>query len=173
MKVGLISDTHLSSGKMPEAIIDVFQGVDLILHAGDVVTLPILRQLEAIAAVTAVQGNMDMPGVRLNLPVKMVIEAEGHQIGLIHGHGVPNPDQVLASPLDYPAMHDYLLSEFHDEKVDCIVYGHTHQAHLESYRGVLIINPGSATRGRGPQATVGTLTVDREGMRGEIIQLTS
>lgn len=171
MKVGLISDTHMSSGKMPQPIMDAFQGVDLILHAGDVVTLPILRHLEAIAPVTAVQGNMDMPGVRLNLPVKTVIEAEGHQIGLIHGHGVPHPNQVLASPLDLPAMHDYLLSEFQDEKVDCVVYGHTHQAHLESYQGVLIINPGSATRGRGGQATVGTLTVDRNGIQGEIIQL--
>jgi putative phosphoesterase len=171
MKVGLISDTHLSSGKMPQAIIDAFQGVDLILHAGDVVTLPMLRHLEAIAPVNAVQGNMDMPGLRLNLPVKTVIEAEGHRIGLIHGHHVPNPNQVLATPLNYPAMHDYLLGEFLDEKVDCIVYGHTHHAHLESYQGVLIINPGSATQGRGGQATVGTLTVSREGIQGEIIQL--
>jgi len=171
MKVGLISDTHLSSGVMPQAIVDAFQGVDLILHAGDVVTLPMLRHLEAIAPVSAVQGNMDMPGVRLNLPVKTVIEAEGYQIGLIHGHGVPNPNQVLAPPLNLPAMHNYLLSEFQDEEVDCIVYGHTHQAHLESYQGVLIINPGSATRGKDGQATVGTLTVGREGIRGEIIQL--
>ena len=171
MKVGLISDTHLSSGKIPQAVIDVFQGVDLILHAGDVVTLPMLRHLEAIAPVTAVQGNMDMPGVRLYLPVKTVIEAEGHQIGLIHGHHVPNPNQVLSSPLDLPAMHDYLLNEFRDEKVDCIVYGHTHQAHLESYQGVLIVNPGSATRGRGGQSTVGTLTVSQDGMQGKIIQI--
>jgi len=173
MKVGLISDTHLSSGVMPQAIMDAFQGVDLILHAGDVVTLPMLRHLEAIAPVTAVQGNMDMLGVRLYLPVKTVIEAEGHQIGLIHGHGVPNPNQVLASPLDLSVMHDYLLSEFQDEQVDCIVYGHTHQAHLGSYQGVLIINPGSATRGSGGQATLGALTVGREGIQGEIIQLTS
>ncbi len=172
MKVGLISDTHLSSGKMPQVIIDAFQGVDLILHAGDVVTLPMLRHLETIAPVTAVQGNMDMTRVRLYLPVKTVIEAEGHRIGLIHGHRVPNPNQVLAPSLDFPAMHDYLLGEFRDEKVDCIVYGHTHQAHLESYQGVLIINPGSATRGRGGQATVGILAVNQDGIQGEIIQLT-
>jgi putative phosphoesterase len=172
MKVGLISDTHLSSGEMPQAIIDAFQGVDLILHAGDVVTLPMLRHLEAMAPVTAVQGNMDMTEVRLYLPVKTVIEAEGHRIGLIHGHRVPNPNQVLAPPLDFPAIHEYLLGEFRDEKVDCIVYGHTHQAHLESYQGVLIINPGSATRSRDGQATVGTLTVNQDGIQGEIIQLT-
>ena len=172
MKVGLISDTHLSSGKMPQAVVDAFQGVDLILHAGDVVTLPVLRHLESIAPVAAVQGNMDMPGVRLKLPLKRVIQAEGHRIGLIHGHHLSNPNQVLAPPLDFPSIHDYLLTEFQDEKIDCIVYGHTHQAHLETYRGVLIINPGSATRGRGSQVTVGILTVSQNEMQGEIIQLT-
>lgn len=171
MRVGVISDTHLSSGKIPEAVADTFQGVDLILHAGDVVTLPMLRRLEEIAPVTAVQGNMDMPGVRLSLPLKRVIEIGQHRIGLIHGHHVPNPNQVLSTPLDLAAMHGYLLSEFQDENMDCIVYGHTHQAHLETYQGVLIINPGSAVRGRGGEATVGVLTVGQDGIQGEIIQL--
>jgi putative phosphoesterase len=171
LKVGVISDTHLSSGKIPEAVVDAFQGVDLILHAGDVVTLPMLRRLEDIAPVSAVQGNMDMPDVRLRLPLKRVIVVEEHRIGLIHGHHVPNPNQALSPPLDMAAMHDYLLTEFQDEKMDCIVYGHTHQAHLETYQGVLIINPGSAVHGRGGQATVGVLTVGRDGIQGEIIQL--
>jgi predicted phosphodiesterase len=78
---------------------------------------------------------------------------------------------VLSQPLDLAAMHNYLLTEFHDEKVGCIVYGHTHQAHLETYQGVLIINPGSAVRGRDGQATVGILTVGHDGIQGEIIQL--
>ena len=171
MKIGLISDTHLSSGVIPKGVINAFQGVDLILHAGDLVALPTLRSLEAIAPVTAVQGNMDMPGVRLSLPPKHVVEVEGHRIGLIHGHHVPHPDQVLSQPLDLEVMHQYLLSEFADEVIDCIVYGHTHQAHLETYHGVLIINPGSATRGKGGQPTVGLLTVDQDGTQGEIIQL--
>jgi putative phosphoesterase len=171
MKVGLISDTHLSSGKFPKAIIDAFRGVDLILHAGDVVTLPMLRHLEAIAPVTAVQGNMDMPSVRQSLPQKTVVEVELHRIGLVHGHHVPNPSHALSPPLDLGTMHDYLLGEFEGEEVDCIVYGHTHQAHFETYRDVLIINPGSATRGTGGRATVGLLTVGQDGIRSEIIQL--
>ena len=171
MRIGLISDTHLSSGKLPQAVINTFQGLDLILHAGDVVTLPFLRRLEAIAPVVAVHGNMDMPGIRLSLPLKRVIEAEGQRIGLIHGHRVPNPDQVLPPPLDFQAMHAYLLSEFQDDRIDCIVYGHTHRAHLETYQGVLTINPGSATQGRGKRATVGLLTVNRYQIQGEIIQL--
>jgi putative phosphoesterase len=171
MKIGLISDTHLSSGAIPQGVINAFQGVDLILHAGDLVALATLRSLEAIAPVTAVQGNMDSPGVRLSLPPKHVIEIEGYRIGLIHGHHVPHPDRVLSPPLDLEVMHQYLLSEFANEVVDCIVYGHTHQAHLETYHGVLMINPGFAIRGKGGQPTVGLLTVDQDGTQGEIIQL--
>jgi putative phosphoesterase len=171
MKIGLISDTHLSSGQVPQAVINAFQGVDLILHAGDVVTLPMLRGLEAIAPVTAVQGNMDMPGVRLSLPLKRVIPAEGYRIGLIHGHKVPDPNRVLSLSLDLEAMHGYLLSEFQDEGIDCIVYGHTHHAHLETWHGVLIINPVSATQGKGGRSSVGLLIADQDEIRGEIIQL--
>jgi len=168
MKIGLISDTHLSD-QLPDVITNAFAGVDLILHAGDLVALDVLRHLEAIAPVTAVQGNMDLPGIQLNLPLKMVVEAEGHRIGLIHGHRVPHPDRVLPPPVDFAAMHVYLLSEFQSDNVDCIVYGHTHQAHIETYRNVLIVNPGAATRGR--VHTVGLLTVGQDAIRGEIIEL--
>jgi putative phosphoesterase len=171
MKVGLISDTHLSSGRLPQAIINVFQDVDMILHAGDLVTMNVVRQLETVAPVTAVQGNMDMPGVRLALTSKTVVLAEGHHIGLIHGHRVPNPDQVLPSPLDFEAMHNYLLSEFEIEGVECIVYGHTHVARLEMYQNVLFVNPGSAARGKDGHCSVGMLHVSQDQIRGEIIQL--
>lgn len=171
MKIGLVSDTHLTSGKLPQAIIKAFQDVDLILHAGDLVAMDVLSLLEGIAPVTAVQGNMDLPGVRLNLPLKRVIGVEAHRIGLIHGHHVPNPNQVLASPVDLEAMHYYLLSEFRDEQVDCIVYGHTHEACIKTYGEVLIINPGSAIRGKGGHCTVGLLTISRDQFQGEIVPL--
>jgi putative phosphoesterase len=171
MKIGLISDTHLSSGRLPQAITNAFQDVDMILHAGDLVTLRVLRPLEAIAPVTVVQGNMDMPSVRLNLPLKTAVEVEGHRIGLIHGHHIPHPNRVLPPPIDFDAMHAYLLREFQGEDVDCIVYGHTHYAHVETYRGVLIVNPGSATRGQDDHGTVGLLTVSRDQIRAQIIRL--
>lgn len=172
MKIGLISDTHMSSGKLPQAIVNTFQDVDLILHAGDLVAQNMIRLLERIAPVTAVHGNMDMAGVKLNLPSKGVIEVEGHRIGLIHGHRVPHPNRVLSPPIDLETIHDYLLSEFQGEEIDCIVYGHTHQAHVETYREVLFINPGSATRGKGGHSTVGLLTINQDQIRGEIIPLT-
>jgi putative phosphoesterase len=172
MKIGLISDTHLSSGRVPPAIIKALTGVDLILHAGDLTALDVLRHLEAVAPVTAVQGNMDLPGVLLNLPLKAIVEAEGRRIGLIHGHHVPHPDRVLAQPLDFGAMHAYLLSEFRGEGVGCIVYGHTHQAHIATVGNVLLVNPGSATRAK--VNSVGLLTVSpdaTDAIRAEIVIL--
>ncbi len=57
--VGLISDTH---GLLRPEVFDVFHGVDLILHAGDVGGREIVTQLRTIAAVHAVYGNTDRPG---------------------------------------------------------------------------------------------------------------
>ena len=150
MKIGLISDTHLS-GRVPRAIVKALAGVDLILHAGDLTTMDVLRHLKAIAPVTAVQGNMDLPGVLLDLPLKAIVEAKGRRIGLIHGHHVPHPDHVLSQPLDFEAMHAYLLSEFRDEGVECIIYGHTHQAHIATVGHVPSLS--IPARQRGPRST--------------------
>jgi len=168
MKIGLISDTHLS-GRVPQAIVRALAGVDLILHAGDLTALGVLKYLEAVAPVTAVQGNMDLPGVLLDLPLKAIVEAEGRRIGLIHGHHVPHPDRVLSQPLDFEVIHAYLLSEFRDEGVECIVYGHTHQAHVATVDNVLIVNPGSATRAK--VNSVGLLAVGPDAIRAEIVVL--
>lgn len=171
MKIGVVSDTHLQSGGLPRALVDRLQGVDLILHAGDVITLEPLRHLERIAPVTAVQGNMDWSDVRSALPYKTVVEAGGRRIGLIHGHKVPNPHRVLPPPIDFEALHAYLLSEFDGQDLDCIVYGHTHHSYSGWYNGVLMVNPGSATGGGRGQGTLAILTIDPEHIEAEIIEL--
>lgn len=166
-RIGVISDTHLTAPSgLPERIYEVFADVERILHAGDVLAGPIIRTLENIASVSAVSGNMDYPAMKARLPRKSVYDVENARIGLIHGHGVS--EEVLDRG-DYAAIHDYLLSQFEDP-VDCIVYGHTHAARNEEYRGVLFLNPGTAT-GRGAQATVGILTVDGKDVSGEIIDV--
>jgi hypothetical protein len=171
MKIGLISDTHLQAGRLPQEVEAAFRGVAMILHAGDLVTLTMLRQLARIAPVTAVQGNMDGPDVQHELPLKTVVEADGRRIGLIHGHHVPHANQVLPPPIDFAAMHAYLWSEFREARVDCIVYGHTHQSHAEVYRGVLIVNPGSATRGSNGRRTAALLAIDMHAVSVEIVDL--
>jgi putative phosphoesterase len=107
---------------------------DLILHAGDVVTTGVLRELEAYAPVEAVFGNMDEPALRAALPERRVVEVEGARIGLVH---IPGPRA---------GREERLASWF--PGCDAVVYGHTHQPQVARHRRVWILNPGSPTERR-------------------------
>ncbi|MHB8780039.1 MAG: metallophosphoesterase family protein [Candidatus Geothermincolia bacterium] len=131
MLVGAISDTHLLGRPLPAAVVDAFRGVELILHAGDIVEMAVLSALERMAPVYAVAGNMDMAAVKEALPEQRVVEAGGKRIGLTHGYG---------SPVD---IVERVLREFED--VDAIVFGHTHQPYNRRVNGVYLLNPGSPT----------------------------
>ena len=150
MKIGVLSDTHLST---PTGIVatvkhtirnkrtleDVctilrqhFQGVELILHAGDFVDMAVFEALQHIAPVEAVRGNMDRIDIQRRFPTKKVVEREGFKIGLTHGDGAPQGiiDRVR---------------QYFPEKVDAIVFGHSHQPVNEVRDGILFFNPGSPT----------------------------
>jgi len=123
--VGLISDTH---GLLRPAVHDAFQGVELILHAGDVGGDEILDELALIAPVHAVYGNTDLPGdPRLTASIERIID--GVSIHVSHGHelGAPKPERLLQR---YAA--------------DVIVYGHTHVQLVARADGRLLVNPGAA-----------------------------
>ena len=80
MRIGVVSDTH---GVFDRAIVRHFAGVDRILHAGDIGRREVIEQLEAIAPVTVVSGNVD--GFEASgFPVEQVIELAGHRIALHH-----------------------------------------------------------------------------------------
>ncbi|MBM3251292.1 MAG: metallophosphoesterase family protein [Candidatus Omnitrophica bacterium] len=134
MKIGVISDTHIPNRaqEIPEAIIQAFKSVDLILHAGDLVDLRVLESLKKIAPVRAVVGNMDHPDVVKILPKKDVIKIDNFRIGLIHGYGSP------------VGLEQRIKKEF-EEKMDVIVFGHSHQPVNEVKDGILFFNPGSPT----------------------------
>ncbi len=123
--IGLISDTH---GLLRPGVHSALDGVELILHAGDVGGDEILHELGAIAPVLAVQGNTD-PGGHPALPRMQVLAIGGLRIHVSHGDelGVPNPVKLLAA---YDA--------------DIIVYGHTHRPLVERSGDRLVVNPGSA-----------------------------
>ena len=104
MKVGLISDTHNPSvGKIPPPEVAIaFQGVDAILHAGDIYVPACLDWLEAIAPVYAVELGADAhfkedPRV---VDKRRVVHLEGHTIGLTHDLLVPGmvPEVTEHSP---------------------------------------------------------------------------
>lgn len=158
MKIGVISDTHIrSSAKLlPNIVYEAFEGVDMILHAGDILIEEVIIELAAIAPVYAVAGNNDGYDMLYKYGTKRIIEADGKRIGLTHG---------ISKGRTY--MNAY--AEFKNDNVDCVVYGHSHKPHNEVIDGVLFFNPGSPTSRRfEPRYSLGLLHVDKY-IRGEII----
>jgi putative phosphoesterase len=128
VRLGVISDTH---GLLRPEVFEVFKAVDHIIHAGDVGKPEILIELEAIAPVTAVYGNVDGPELRGRLPQVAELELDGFDIVVTHGDqfGSPTPAKL----------HDAF------PKAEIIVYGHTHKPLLELVdRTVTVMNPGGA-----------------------------
>jgi len=158
LKIGVISDTHIrgSAKLLPGIVFEVFEGVDMILHAGDILIEEVLIELSAIAPVYAVAGNNDGYDMLQKYGVKKIINANGKKIGLTHG-----------TSRGRTYMNAYM--EFTGENVDCVVYGHSHKPHNEVIDGVLFFNPGSPTSKRfEPRYSLGILHVDSD-IRGEII----
>lgn len=125
MRIGLIADTH---GLVRPELFDALAGVDCLLHAGDVGGRPVLKELETIAPVRAVYGNVDLPGDPF-LEAAVHLTVEGRTIHVSHGHelGSPTPDKLLAR---YDA--------------DVLVFGHTHRALIHRDGERLVVNPGAA-----------------------------
>lgn len=125
MLIGLISDTH---GLLRPNVHNALEGVDLILHAGDVGGSEILDELRIIAPVQAVYGNTDPIGDP-SLEQELVLEMGGLDIHVSHGHevGSPIPAKLIAA---YPQR--------------IIVYGHTHRQLITRAGDRLVINPGAA-----------------------------
>ncbi len=153
MKVGVISDTHNPSvgAEPPPELAIAFQGVDVILHAGDIYVPSCLDWLETIAPVYAVEMWADAhfkedPRV---VNKTRVLHLEGHTIGLTHDLVVPGMAQEITeySPLSkhFPQDADLstALSTIFDAAVDIAIFGHTHYAIIEEFQGILMLNPGS------------------------------
>ena len=159
MKIGVLSDTHIPSPyhHLPAKVFELFQGADLILHAGDITELAVLDELRSIAPVEAVAGNMDGFAEQQQLPMKKVLELGKFRVGLIHGK------------YKIDIQRDMILKEF--DKVDLIVYGHSHHAFFGRHGGMLFLNPGSPTdKVHAPYNSVAILTIE-EDIQAAIIKI--
>jgi putative phosphoesterase len=175
MKIGVLSDTHLSktSGvisavkqafRNTRTINDLqtllsqhFRGVDLIIHTGDFVDVAVLEMIQELAPVEAVQGNMDTGEIRTRLPEQKTLQVGGFTIGITHGYGAPT------------GILERVKGLFTD--VDAIVFGHTHRALNEVREGILFFNPGSPTdRIFAPYNSLGILDLS-DSIAGRIIRL--
>ncbi|HLG74796.1 MAG TPA: metallophosphoesterase family protein [Ktedonobacteraceae bacterium] len=160
-RIGIISDTHIPRfARIPEVVWRHFASVELIIHAGDLSTLSVLSELETIAPVEAVQGNVEREEVVLKLPIKREIVVTGCRIGIVH---------ILGDAQHYArtARREFPLARV-------VVFGHSHVPYNQEHEGQLLFNPGSATdRRRQPVCSVGMLTIDDETgqVLGEIIPL--
>src|SRR5437870_4188862 len=85
MTIGILSDTH--SLNLPEKMLQAFAKMDLIIHCGDFCDADVLKKLQSINKVVAVQGNMDEGALKKKLPLKEKITLDGVKIGVYHGHG--------------------------------------------------------------------------------------
>ncbi len=122
MRVGVISDTH---GLLRPEVVASLNGVDHILHAGDVGDPAILDALAAIAPLTGIRGNIDRAGVCAELPPTALVDLERSTIYMLHSLSDIDLDPAAAG-------------------FDIVVSGHSHQPMIERRKGVLYLNPGSA-----------------------------
>lgn len=152
MRIGLIADTHMPGSLKdlwPQAMA-AFEGVDCILHAGDLHTLDIVDTLNRIAPVYVAKGNGDLDLVDPRLRDTWQLDLGGLAIGMIHQH--PSPERRGPAQLrEYGARH------FDGAAPRVVVYGHTHLECTHLIDGVLYVNPGSPTLPRNQSLRLGTL----------------
>lgn len=151
MKIAVLSDTH---GLLRPEVLPFLQGVDSILHLGDVGDPKILDTLAAIAPLTAIRGNIDRAGRCSRLPETEVVLFEGAYIYMLHN--------VRDLSLDPAAA-----------KFAAVLYGHTHKAEIRHHKSVLYFNPGSCGPRRFNLAvTMGYLRFSADGrLEAEIVKL--
>ena len=120
--IGVLSDTH---GLLRPEALEALQGVEAIIHAGDVGDPDILDQLAKIAPVHAVRGNVDTAPWASDLPQTEVV-----QIGSVNLYVLHDRDTLDLDPK---------TADFH-----AVIFGHSHRLLIENQNGVLFLNPGSA-----------------------------
>ena len=139
-RIGVISDTH---GLLRPQALAALEGVELIIHAGDVGNLKVLHALERIAPVAAVRGNTDRGDWAADLPQTRVVEVGGVLLYVLH--------ELFCLDLDPGAAG-----------LAAVIFGHSHSPHLERQNGVLFLNPGSA----GPRRFTLPVTLARIKLQG-------
>lgn len=151
MKLGIVSDTHMPprGQKLPAALVEGLQGVDLILHAGDWTAPAVADMLEAIAPVDGVMGNNDGEEIFRRFGRKKILDIAGFRIGMIHGDGYGKTTEERAR------------NAFLTDPVDAVIFGHSHTPFHQVEEGVLLFNPGSPTdKRRQPRFSYGIMELE-------------
>ncbi len=163
MLIAVISDTHLPRGarRLPDECVRRIAEADLLLHAGDFSTAPVLRALESIGPpLVGVHGNVDSAELRELLPAERVVEAGGARIAMLHDAG-PRSGRLARMRARFGAA------------AEALVFGHSHMPlHERAGDGFQIFNPGSPTeRRRAPRHTMGMARVEGGEVSFELVEL--
>ena len=163
-KIVVLSDTHIPvrAVKIPEQITEQFKDADLIIHAGDFQAIEVANLLQNYGNFIGVCGNMDSDDVADKLSERVIINIKNNnkefKIGVTHGSGTPQ------------GLVERILSYF-EEKLDCLIFGHSHKPFNEKINNTLMFNPGSPTDTVFATInTFGILRIDEE-IKGEIIKI--
>ncbi len=148
--IGVISDTH---GLLRPGAIDALQGVDLIIHAGDVGDPVIITELGAAAPVVAVRGNMDSGDWAYTLNRTETVEKDGSLFYVLHDISRLDLDPALSG-------------------IKAVISGHTHEPSIGRHKGVLYLNPGSAGPRRSKlPPSVAVIKVGERSLAARIIEI--
>ena len=161
MLVAVIADTHMPRGarRLPDACVERLRTADAIVHAGDLIAVSVLRDLEALGPpVHAVAGNVDEPDVQMMLPRVRTLDAEGARLAVIHDAG-PAAGRLARMRRTFP-------------DADAVIFGHSHIPLHEERDGFQIFNPGSPTdRRRQPRHTMGLAVAEAGRVVFEVLGL--
>lgn len=135
MRIGIISDTHIHrhSERLIEFVNRYMENVDMIIHAGDFTSIEVVNVLMKYNNFIGVFGNNDNESIRSVLRDKEILRIMGYKIGIFHGHGEGKTTLERA------------YDKFKEDRVDIIIFGHSHQPLITTKNKTLMLNPGSPT----------------------------
>ncbi|RKD29076.1 metallophosphoesterase family protein [Thermohalobacter berrensis] len=133
MKIGIMSDTHISKkvSKLDGIMESCFGDIDLLIHAGDYKDIEVVEYLKKSKDFIGVYGNVDCNSIKSLLNEREIISIEGYRIGIYHGHGKKGTTIERS------------YNQFIDDNVDIIIFGHSHQPIVKTMKKTLMLNPGS------------------------------
>jgi uncharacterized protein len=153
--IGVISDTH---GLLDEKVLELFGGVRSIIHAGDIGDEELIWRLEKIAPVIAVRGNNDSD--TMCFPNERMAVIEGRTFYVRH---------IFATVEKMTRAQQRIIDR---HMPDAVIFGHSHKAYADTWRGTLLFNPGSA----GPKRfslprSIGLLELTEEAITPRVIEI--
>lgn len=156
--IWVISDTHLKSGEnLPDSFVRRLSREDLIIHLGDFISFDVVHFLENAASLAAVSGNCDSIDIKRYFPPQKILAIGAFSIAMTHGRG--GLGENLAA-----------IRREYENKVDIVLFGHTHMPYQSKFGRTLFVNPGSLTQGRGNGTGFVRLHLDSE-IKAEYLEL--